>query len=246
MLLQARRPIRFVVLLATFFALFGATVVARTLRDAQETADSPLGRLLLVAVLIALLISAASAASTARRTRLIAGTLAAASIALQVANELVESQALDLAGHSVMIAFLGYTTWTILRTLFRPTVVDLETISASLCAYLLIGLIWSFVYSLVALLDPTAFRLPGPDETMAMRGGNGINPLYFSYVTLTTLGYGDIVPTTHAARAFAIVEAMVGQLLLVVLVARLVGLNVAQAGAPPAGRQLEPEPEVRP
>jgi voltage-gated potassium channel Kch len=56
-----------------------------------------------------------------------------------------------------------------------------------------------------------------------------IYPIYFSLVTLTTLGYGDIVPTAAAARMLAAVEAVVGQLYLAVLVARLVGLHIAQA-----------------
>jgi hypothetical protein len=242
---NARRPIRFAVLLATLFALLGATVVARLLRGEQGAVDSPLARLLVVGALIALMISAASAASTARGTRLVVTMLAAVSVALQVGNELVQSHALDLVGHAAMAALLSYTTWTILRTLFRPTIVDIETICASLSAYMLIGLIWSVVYSFVAVVDPNAFRLPAPGETMYLGRGDAINPLYFSYVTLTTLGYGDIVPANHAARTLAIIEAIVGQLLLVVLVARLVGLNVAQAAVPSSIGAVDPEAGAR-
>ena len=244
--LQASIPIRFGVLLAALFALFPVAVAADLLGRGQGADGSPIGRLLVVGALTALLTAAASAASTVRRTRLIAASLAAGAVGLRVANEVVEAKGLDLVGHAVMAALLCFTTWTILRTLFKPTSVDLETICASLSAYLLIGLIWCVGYSFLAVVDPTAFRLPGADETMRLGRGDLINPLYFSYVTLTTLGYGDIVPMNPIARTLAVLEGVVGQLLLVVLVARLVGLNVAQA-TDSSNRALNaPESESRP
>ncbi|MEO0650092.1 MAG: ion channel [Planctomycetota bacterium] len=108
----------------------------------------------------------------------------------------------------------------ILRTQFRPAAVDLATLCESLCSYLLLGLIWSVADSFVAL--------------------------DCSYLPLTTLGYGDIVPTTQTTRTLAFTEAMVGQLLLVVLVARLVGLKVAQLASRPASAPAASGPEICP
>lgn len=243
MLLQALRSMRFGILLGSLFALFPATVVANLLEGARGPAGSPLGRIVVVGALAALLISAASAASTVRRTKVIAASLAAVAVGLRIANEVVDSDGLDLVGHSVMLALLCHATWTILRTLLAPNSVDFETICASLSAYLLIGLIWSVAYSSLAVVDPAAFRLPGADETMRLGRGGAVNPLYFSFVTLTTLGYGDIVPVSPTARTLAVLEAVVGQLLLVVLVARLIGLNVAQAAGSPDGPIVAPESE---
>ena len=100
--------------------------------------------------------------------------------------------------------------------------VGLNTIYASLCVYLLLGIIWSILYVLAYLHTPEAFS--------NLHGTRG-ELVYYSFVTLTTLGYGDIAPLTALARTLAYMEAVAGQFYLAVLVAGLVGAYVSQAAS---------------
>ncbi|HMK64332.1 MAG TPA: potassium channel family protein [Thermodesulfobacteriota bacterium] len=101
--------------------------------------------------------------------------------------------------------------------------VDRERISASLSLYLMFGLIFALLFALVDKLLPGSFQYPS-----SLANDPSAKPLtqliYFSYVTLATLGYGDIVPLSGPAKGLAILEAIIGQLYLVLVVARLVSL----------------------
>jgi hypothetical protein len=97
----------------------------------------------------------------------------------------------------------------------RATEIDAEHLYAALSAYLLAGMFFGLLYWVVDQLDPAAF---------AHEPFSQMSAIYFSFVTLATLGYGDIVPHTDPARGIAMVEGIGGQLFLAVLVARLVSL----------------------
>jgi voltage-gated potassium channel len=84
-------------------------------------------------------------------------------------------------------------------------------------------LLWNSVYLLLIALDPESFHF-----SRALDAG-GKDFTYYSFVTLTTLGYGDITPVTDPARSLSLLEAVMGQLYLAVLVARLVGIHIAQS-----------------
>ena len=86
----------------------------------------------------------------------------------------------------------------------------------------MLGLIWAILYLIVGFLEPNAFSLPA--AAGAAKGLNGYDALYFSFVTLTTVGYGEITPVAPFARMLAIAEATVGTLYLAVLIARPVTL----------------------
>ncbi len=96
-------------------------------------------------------------------------------------------------------------------------------IAGSISAYVLMGIIWSVVYSLFFYLQPGSFSVP---EHLHSESALGLWSVYFSFTTLTTLGYGDITPQTHAAQSYAVLEAACGQIFLAVLVARLVALQI--------------------
>jgi voltage-gated potassium channel len=122
---------------------------------------------------------------------------------------------------AVILLMLG--TLTCFRTAFSPGPVDRERLSAALSLYLLLGLIFALVFTVFAELRPGSFHYAAaPSANFVTR------PLadmfYFSFVTLATLGYGDIVPLSPSARGLAILEAIIGQMYLVVVVARLVSL----------------------
>jgi hypothetical protein len=130
-------------------------------------------------------------------------------------------------------AFLALLTTAIVFTVLRSEVMDTDTLIGGVCAYFILGVTWGSAYALIELMSPGSFAVsPG----LAAAGNwhiptHPITPLmqYFSFVTLTTVGYGDMSPLTHMARLVSMLEALTGQLYLAVLVGRLVGLHIAQA-----------------
>lgn len=120
---------------------------------------------------------------------------------------------------SIVYSFLQY--------IFSSKKVDANLISATLCLYLILGLLWGTIYALTEACIPGSFagELLVISDSVAARLHYF---MYFSYITLTTLGYGDILPLTKGATALCQVEAIVGQFFTAVLVARLVGIQVSQ------------------
>ena len=120
------------------------------------------------------------------------------------------------------IGLVAFVVVNLLRFVLRAPSVDVEVLCASISAYLMLGLIWTIAYWLVAQLTPGAFAFntnTGAKETM-----EGFNAFYFSFVTLSTVGYGDITPVSKVARTLAAMEAMTGLFYVAVLIARLVAL----------------------
>ncbi len=126
---------------------------------------------------------------------------------------------------------LGLLTVLVILEVLRDKPITGDMIIGSICGYLLLGACWSIVYSLLETLSPGSFSLT------EQAAGGGVASLraryselsYFSYVTLTTLGYGDVAPITPQARTLSWLEAGAGQIYLAVLVARLVGLHIAHS-----------------
>lgn len=118
------------------------------------------------------------------------------------------------------LLFFCFIIFELTRFIIKSKIVDNSILSASACVYLLLGLVWCYIY---ALLD---YYLPGSilSTPEANIFDNFSRYLYFSLVTLTTLGYGDITPSTRVAQNWVVLEAVIGQFYLTILVARLVGL----------------------
>jgi len=110
--------------------------------------------------------------------------------------------------------FIGVVIASILIFIFRSEEINREIIYAAILLYLLAALLWAFVYTFLELIDPASFNidLSQPQDDLLVFQ-------YFSFVTLTTLGYGDITPVSEVAKAITVLEAVVGQLYLVVVVA---------------------------
>jgi hypothetical protein len=120
------------------------------------------------------------------------------------------------------IGLVAFVVVNLLRFVLRAPSVNVEVLCASISAYLMLGLIWTMAYWLVAQLTPGAFAFntaTGTKETM-----EGFNAFYFSFITLSTVGYGDITPVSKVARMLAAMEAMTGLFYVAVLIARLVAL----------------------
>ena len=126
-------------------------------------------------------------------------------------------------GMIVGALFIGVVIASILRFMFKSEEINREIIYAAILLYLLAALIWAFVYTFLELIDPASFNidLSRPQDYLLVFQ-------YFSFVTITTLGYGDITPVTEVAKAITVLEAVAGQLYLVVAVAWLVGMYVSK------------------
>ena len=118
--------------------------------------------------------------------------------------------------------YVGLVISCILSYIIKSDEVNLETIYEAILLYLLAALWWAFTYAFLELVDPGSFNieLDRPQQYLSTFQ-------YYSFVTITTLGYGDIAPISEVAKAFSILEAVVGQLYLVVAVAWLVGMHVS-------------------
>lgn len=131
---------------------------------------------------------------------------------------------LDTLWLIILLAYLGLTTWVATRQVLLTGPIDGNKIVGAVCIYLLLGLAWTALYLLVALRNPEAFHgLPaGPWYELFP------NLVYFSFVSLTTLGYGDIAPAAPLARFLAYAEAITGQFYIAILVATLVGIRISK------------------
>jgi len=121
------------------------------------------------------------------------------------------------------IPFFSITFLSVFRHTLGGETVTTDKLYGAVCAYVLIGLVWAGLYSAVHLLHEPSFAVStyGAAPPHELRFPDLV---YFSFVTLTTLGYGDIAPLTPQAKILAIIEAIAGVFYLAILVARLVGL----------------------
>ena len=178
---------------------------------------------IIVSILLSLvLISAVLAVSNRRSTLVVAVLLAAPAIIGRWIDHfrphLVPPAVFLIAG-LVLVAFV---VMNLLRFVLRAPSVSIEVLCASISAYLMLGLMWTMAYWLVDQLTPGgafSFNTNGGPRSM-----NGFTGFYFSFITLSTVGYGDITPVSKIARWLAAMEAMTGLLYVAVLIARLVAL----------------------
>jgi hypothetical protein len=197
-----------VLLLANFFLL--------------ELVDDPrwgaLGSTLLSAAALVVAISDPEAGHHLHRTHWIT---VAACVGLAPFVLLVDSDSFLGVAYLLPVALLVTATLPItLVRIVRHRQVTSETILGALCAYVLIGLLYAFLFLAVAEFRDTFFAQPGLHEQGEY--------LYFSFVALTTLGFGDLSPDTGLPQALTVSEALLGNIFLVTLVARLVTLWVRQ------------------
>ena len=128
------------------------------------------------------------------------------------------------------MAFLLWVLVVVLREVFRSSTTELDAVIGALCGFLLILTVFMRLHALIEAVDPGSYQANGPP----LSGCSGVMLVaifqYFSTVTLTTVGFGDIVPVTPAARLATGLEAIVGQLYLAVVIATLVGRVAARRG----------------
>jgi hypothetical protein len=150
--------------------------------------------------------------------------LVSAIILLGLLHYILQAQVLFRFQQGLGGAFLIQMLVMILIHIEKESEVTKDLIMASACAYILIGMVWAHLYHFVEVFHPKSFTLPWTP------GDDLWDFYYYSFVTLTTVGYGDILALTKPARALSILEALTGQLYLAIMISRLVGLHASQSG----------------
>ena len=118
----------------------------------------------------------------------------------------------------IMIVFLAIKELAL--EIKNTKVINMNIVSGAVCTYLLIGVMFAFLYSLLFMLDPSSFT----NVSVNVDDVSPLNFLYYSFVTLTTLGFGDITPSSMTAKFWSITEAIMGVLFIAVLIGRIVSL----------------------
>lgn len=169
----------------------------------------------------AVLLLGVMATTKRHSTRFFMTVLAALTFASHWLHFILQLHAVHLISASASALFFGVLSCLITARVFRGGNINIFRIYGAIAVYLLLGIMWGELYIIIYLLEPNAFYfLPATQY-----GEPPISELiYFSFVSLTTMGYGDIVPIHPMARSLATLEGLVGQLYPAVLLARLVTL----------------------
>jgi hypothetical protein len=173
--------------------------------------------------LTGIFVSAVYAVSEQKRRAYIASLLALPMLVSVWSGYFVQSNSVVIVGTLCGVVFFAYMIVNISLFIYKQDEVTRDLITGAAVVYLLMAMMWVFIYKVVETAHPGSFTISTTQIYDQMRF------IYFSLVTITTLGYGDIVPTTSLARSLATLEAVVGQLYLVTTVAWLVGVRVTQS-----------------
>ena len=171
------------------------------------------------------LLSATYAVSRRRSFLIFALSLTIFSVAMTFWLAAAPNHWLIIVSHSSLVIVIVFFAAAILSYVLGSSKVTWDKIYGAVCAYLLLGYAWTFAYSLIEELQPGSFSSSTSPMSQDLVG-RVMQLRYFSFVTLATIGYGDIVPRLPAARTMALLEAILGQFYLVALVGRLVGLHI--------------------
>jgi hypothetical protein len=152
----------------------------------------------------------------------------------------LQRRILEMVMHIGAVIFLVTAVGVILRHLFERSAVSIDDVLGTLCGYLLAAMAFANVYGAIELLSPGAFSINAPIASLLANWYQRESLFtYFSLTTLTTMGYGDITPVAPAARSAAVLQAVFGQFYIAVVVAQLVGSNLAKPGGVPNGDRRE-------
>ena len=183
-------------------------------------------RVLSVALQGTTLLAVLRASQVSRRVTLVAEVGVVAAL-LGALGSVLFGNGTVTAGVPALLSVLLVATapYVIARALWRRQIVDIHTVLGAICVYVLLGMLFAFVYQAIGTLGSTDFFVQTHNPDTA-------DYLYFSFVTLTTVGYGDFTAATHFGRALAVLEALFGQIYLVTVVSLVVSRLVARPGGP--------------
>jgi len=197
-------------------SIFLAALVAIIVVPALVPVGLP-GRLVGDALVSVMLVSGAAAVADRPPALVIVSVITAAALLVRWTSWLFPAADLAVWREILTLATLMVLCCVVLALALRRGPITARRIQGAIAVYLLLGFIWAHAYELVALWHPGAF---------AGAVDGSLPWTYYSFVTLTTVGYGDITPVHPLARAVAVLEALTGQLYLAIMLARLVSLEL--------------------
>ena len=177
------------------------------------------GELIQAIFYTSVMVTGINAVRRSKTQMIIAFSLAIPTLILSWLNIGMDYYYVSIAKFVLIIAFIWFTAGSVLLFVQAPGKVDSEKIFGALSVYFLIGHAWAIIFLTLEFIHPGSFSNLSP-----ISQGADADLTYFSFVTLTTLGYGDITPLTPQARSFAAFEAVTGVLYIATLVARLIGM----------------------
>jgi hypothetical protein len=200
-------------LLATLILLFIVTPFLE---------DLPHGDIVETILMTLVLVSGMLAVGGRRRTLAIAAALLIPALAGRWLGHIHPHAAAGRLFSVFGLAFIAFVVTQLLRYILRAPRVDAEVLCAAVSGYLMLGLLWTVAYAMVGMLSPDAFAFSsGPESCRVM---NRFNAFYFSFVTLSTLGFGDVTPVSKVARMLTVLQAICGTFYVTMLIARLVAM----------------------
>jgi len=216
------------------FGRYGSLLVCLVLvMILQPTIDTQIGKLILEVFFIAVLLAGLRAIQVEQGLLRFEVVLLAVSLACGAAGTLMNHELLFLIGLAGRLLFLVLVALNILLDLFRGSEVTGDKLAGAVCVYLLIALICGYAFLITEFVTPESFSFTQGQERMKLWVSKEFFPFfYFSLVTMTTVGYGEMAPVTPVARTLATMEALIGQVYLTILVARLVGMFLVHQQKP--------------
>jgi hypothetical protein len=197
-----------------------------------------LGRFLISIFFILLLISGVATVTDRKLHSILAWAVAGTALAFNILHEIVPNRVITGCWYLSATVFFFFLISVLLRQVFRQGPVTGHRVRGAIAGYVLIGITWTFIYLLITLFIEGALSFPTSMQAQPGDPEYQSALVYFSFVTMATLGYGDIVPVHPVARMFAIIEALIGLLYPATLLARLVSLQIIYRNEPSAERSV--------
>jgi hypothetical protein len=191
--------------------------------------DLAQGSLIEAVLMTVVLVSAVPAVGGSRRNVLIAGLLAVPAAAGKWLHHLRPDK---FPSELFLVAAIVFAVFVIahhLRFILGTVEVDSQVLCAGVSTFLMLGLVWTFAYLLLASVDPASFVMqmePGASQPLS-----GFGALYFSFDTLCGAGLGEVKPTSNVARMLTLLEAMTAMFYIAILISRLVALHAGRAAS---------------
>ena len=142
-----------------------------------------------------------------------------ASLIIILINILFFDNNQSVSQYFLKILIVSITIVELFREIFKTKIIDSHIISSAISIYVLVGIFWYLLFMFLLMIDPDSFYIRNFNPEMV-----SIDMIYFSFTTLTTLGYGDITPLSYTAKMWSITEAMMGVMFLAIMISRVVSL----------------------
>lgn len=198
-----------------FFAALVVMIFITPFVDRPPYGEAVTGVVMTVVMLMGLL-----AVGGRKRTLLVAVLLLVPAMAAKWVDHFWNDLVPDAVPPALSIIFLSMLIGTLMLFVLRAKVVDREVVCAALSAYISMGLLWMFAYVLVSQLHPNSFAVFGQPLAQI----DSFQAFYFSFITLISIGYGDITPLSRVTQMLAVLEGMMGMFFMVTLISRLVAV----------------------